>query len=83
MPAPIKRIITINPMAMGRLRVISGILAARMFFAGPAVSKEENVLPQTWQRVALSLKREPQVGHTRGVCCFVSGLIIIWCIPQD
>jgi hypothetical protein len=74
-PAPMARVIRINPMAKGRLRVTSGkcppwsgLLAA----AGAALPV--NVRPHTRQRVAVSLILVPQVGHTL-VDVIGSGLI--------
>lgn len=68
--APISRITASAPRAAGRLNVISGMRLACMpvsaffdFVAAFAVSS----VPQTKQRVALSLRRVPQVGQ---ICDF-------------
>lgn len=78
--APIPRIKMIRPIAIGRLSVTSGMRGPWMFervllLAGSGKSTLENVLPHTRHRVALSLMRVPQFGHTFVFGLFISGLI--------
>lgn len=75
---------TIKPSATGSDNVISGmrglftvVVAGEPAFADVAAGVK--VFPQTRQRVAFSLKRVPQVGHTFEVDLVSSGLIGTFC----
>ena len=69
-PMPTSR--TTNPNAIGRFRVISGRRGPWMdLFSLPEGEALLKVCPQTWQRAALSLTFEPQVGQD-----FVEGLLV-------
>src|SRR5688572_13344918 len=69
--APINIIVTSAPNAAGRLSVISGIRLAWTFvsaFFDFVVAFAVSSVPHTRQRVAFSLRRVPQVGHTFVFC---------------
>lgn len=73
-PKPSTRMI--NPIAAGRLSFNSGSFGACTGLEGSVfLGLVENDLPHTRQRVAFSLRRVPQVGHTRFVEDVCSGLI--------
>jgi hypothetical protein len=64
-PAPTASTININPMANGRLKVISGKRAPLMAELDDSTDAfPVKVRPHTRQRVADSLMRVPQVGQT-------------------
>ena len=68
------------PTAAGRLNVTTGIRLActdfSTFFAALGSGFALNSVPHTRQRVALSLKRVPQVGQTFVLLELVSSLIL-------
>ena len=88
-PAPISKTTAIRPNAAGKPSVISGMRLActafSTFLAAFCCSTAFPVssVPQTRQRVALSLKRVPQVGQTWVFCEDVSEVIRAGIIPLN
>ena len=76
-PAPTARMIRIKPIANGKLNVTSGKRWLRIGLEEEGVCLAVKVRPQTRHRVAFSLNRVPQVGHTF-VDEMVSGLIFLF-----
>lgn len=74
--APNPRTRMTKPIAAGKLSFNSGNFGACTGLDDTVLLfPVEKVLPQTRQRVALSLKRVPQVGHTLVLVVVCSGLI--------
>jgi len=64
-PAPRPTNKRIRMMKMGKLRETCGMRGPCTVLSDPLLGVAVGVitLPQTWQRVAFSLRRVPQVGH--------------------
>jgi hypothetical protein len=74
--APRPRTSIIKPNAAGKLSFNSGNFGPLIGLAEADFTFDVKDLPQTKQRVAFSLNRVPQVGHTLLLEVFISGVII-------